>query len=334
MPQPGTAPPRDSSGARRPTGRRRDGSQVSANNPFALIEHVGEDCAGAVQFVRPDRLDRLETGSVSWVTVEDLGERIRRLRADPTSWLGPDDRAGHFSLAGAQAKFAVLRGGEEVGRSLRGDRHHPYREADIRSVRRPARRRAPLPVGGHQGGAAGGAIGGRRLRRGVGRRDDPLRPLSTGRSPLRRAGASGGLLPSDVGDAGAEVPVGRRSRASRSVPARADRDPRRAWRRGMCASRHRACVQLADRRQRRPRQELLAADVRIRRAVGAALRQRVGIGSALVRALLTAADVAHVPLVVPLGSPRYYGRFGFRPAPQLGVAAPDAGWGDAFKVDR
>ncbi len=29
--------------------------QVSARNPFRLLSHVGEDCAGAVQFVRPDR---------------------------------------------------------------------------------------------------------------------------------------------------------------------------------------------------------------------------------------------------------------------------------------
>ena len=33
--------------------------QVSARNVFALISHVGEDCAGAVQFVTPDRLQRL-----------------------------------------------------------------------------------------------------------------------------------------------------------------------------------------------------------------------------------------------------------------------------------
>src|SRR5262249_4178987 len=31
--------------------------QVSARNPFALMSHVGEDCAGAVQFVRPERLN-------------------------------------------------------------------------------------------------------------------------------------------------------------------------------------------------------------------------------------------------------------------------------------
>jgi len=60
--------------------------------------------------------------------------------------------------------------------------------------------------------------------------------------------------------------------------------------------------------------------------------QGAGIGSALMDALLTAADVAHVPLVVLLGSPRYYGRFGFRPAEQLGVTPPEADWGDAFQA--
>lgn len=88
---------------------------VSARNPFALLEHVGEDCAGAVQFVRPDRLDQLEPGGVRWIDAETLGERIRQLRADPTSWLGPDDRSGQFSLAGAQAKFAILREGDRWG---------------------------------------------------------------------------------------------------------------------------------------------------------------------------------------------------------------------------
>jgi serine/threonine-protein kinase HipA len=33
--------------------------RVSPRNPFRLIEHVGEDCAGAVQFARPDRLENL-----------------------------------------------------------------------------------------------------------------------------------------------------------------------------------------------------------------------------------------------------------------------------------
>jgi putative acetyltransferase len=60
--------------------------------------------------------------------------------------------------------------------------------------------------------------------------------------------------------------------------------------------------------------------------------QGMGIGSALMDALLTAADAAHVPLIVLLGSPRYYRRFGFRPAERLGVTPPEAGWGDAFQA--
>jgi putative acetyltransferase len=60
--------------------------------------------------------------------------------------------------------------------------------------------------------------------------------------------------------------------------------------------------------------------------------QGAGIGSALMNALLTAADAAHVPLVVLLGSPRYYSRFGFRPAEELGVLSPEPQWGDAFQA--
>ena len=60
--------------------------------------------------------------------------------------------------------------------------------------------------------------------------------------------------------------------------------------------------------------------------------QATGIGSALMHALLAAADAADVPLVVLLGAPQYYGRFGFRPATELGVIAPEPEWGDAFQA--
>ena len=62
--------------------------------------------------------------------------------------------------------------------------------------------------------------------------------------------------------------------------------------------------------------------------------QGMGIGSALMDALLSAADVAHVPLVVLLGSPQYYSRFGFRRAKELGVIPPEPEWGDAFQARR
>ena len=84
--------------------------QVSARNPFALISHVGEDCAGAAQFVRPDRLDAvLGQGPVEieWLDERSIAERLRILRADHAAWRIPHD-TGQFSLAGAQPKTALL----------------------------------------------------------------------------------------------------------------------------------------------------------------------------------------------------------------------------------
>ena len=60
--------------------------------------------------------------------------------------------------------------------------------------------------------------------------------------------------------------------------------------------------------------------------------QGTGIGSALMEAHLVAADAAGVPVIVLLGSPQYYSRFGFRPAQELGVISPEPAWGDAFQA--
>lgn len=61
-------------------------------------------------------------------------------------------------------------------------------------------------------------------------------------------------------------------------------------------------------------------------------RQGRGIGSALVRTGLEAADAARVPVVVVLGDPGYYGRFGFVPAATLGIEPPVASWQPAFQA--
>jgi putative acetyltransferase len=61
-------------------------------------------------------------------------------------------------------------------------------------------------------------------------------------------------------------------------------------------------------------------------------RQRAGVGSALMHALLGAADALDETLVGLLGDPAYYGRFGFVPAQTIGVAAPDPSWGHYFQV--
>jgi serine/threonine-protein kinase HipA len=84
--------------------------QVSARNVFALISNVGEDCAGAVQFVAPDRLDAIRNGTedkVEWLDEFDIAKRLQALRQDHAAWRLPHD-TGQFSLAGAQPKTALL----------------------------------------------------------------------------------------------------------------------------------------------------------------------------------------------------------------------------------
>lgn len=57
-----------------------------------------------------------------------------------------------------------------------------------------------------------------------------------------------------------------------------------------------------------------------------------GIGSALMRDALAVADEREEPFVVVLGSPAYYGRFGFVPASDHGIEGPYESAGDAFQV--
>ena len=84
--------------------------QVSPRNAFALLSHVGEDCAGAVQFIPPERLETLlakRSDRINWLTEKEVGERLRILQADHSAWRLQGD-AGLFSLAGAQPKTALL----------------------------------------------------------------------------------------------------------------------------------------------------------------------------------------------------------------------------------
>lgn len=90
--------------------------QVSPRNVFALISHVGEDCAGAAQFVRPERVsDVLQAKSrVEWLNEADIAVRLRTVREDLAASRLPGD-TGQFSLAGAQAKTALLYDGKRWG---------------------------------------------------------------------------------------------------------------------------------------------------------------------------------------------------------------------------
>jgi len=60
--------------------------------------------------------------------------------------------------------------------------------------------------------------------------------------------------------------------------------------------------------------------------------QRQGIGSELVRSGLEACRYIQRPVVVVLGHPEYYPRFGFRPAAPLGLRYRDPSYDHAFFV--
>ncbi len=91
--------------------------QVSPRNPFALLLHVGEDCAGAVQFAAPDRVAEVTgpaASEIDWIDEAEIATRLRALREDASAWRQPRD-PGRFSLAGAQPKTAFLFDGARWG---------------------------------------------------------------------------------------------------------------------------------------------------------------------------------------------------------------------------
>ena len=59
-----------------------------------------------------------------------------------------------------------------------------------------------------------------------------------------------------------------------------------------------------------------------------------GVGSALMHAVLAAADACDIAAVALVGDPAYYDRFGFEPASRWGITPPDPAWEPAFQVRR
>lgn len=91
--------------------------QVSARNPFSLLAHVGEDCAGAVQFASQERVDALlgtSPARIDWLDEAEIAARLKLLREDHAAARRPDD-VGQFSLAGAQPKTAFFLDGRRIG---------------------------------------------------------------------------------------------------------------------------------------------------------------------------------------------------------------------------
>ncbi len=74
---------------------------------FGLIAAIGSDAAGGAVFLpTEDYPQQLDTGHVEPIAEAGIADRLRRLRADDTDWLGEDE---HWSLAGAQSKFTLRR---------------------------------------------------------------------------------------------------------------------------------------------------------------------------------------------------------------------------------
>ena len=84
--------------------------QVSSRNVFRLIEQVGEDCAGAIQFISEANehtlLNQPYSEQVQWLSDSELNQRIRLVLENHASQRLSND-IGQFSLAGAQAKIAL-----------------------------------------------------------------------------------------------------------------------------------------------------------------------------------------------------------------------------------
>ncbi|WP_051439728.1 type II toxin-antitoxin system HipA family toxin [Methylobacterium sp. 10] len=82
--------------------------QVSARNPFSLLAHTGEDCPGAIQLVREERLNAVTgRGEIEWIDEKEIGRRLAELRRDAGTSGRVSGETGQFSLAGAQPKTAL-----------------------------------------------------------------------------------------------------------------------------------------------------------------------------------------------------------------------------------
>ena len=97
--------------------RRRWAAQNDAPSarPIDLLgTPLGLECAGAVQFCRPGREESLHalSGGLEPQSEGQIAAWVRRARQDWSAWEGLGAR-GQFSLAGAQAKCALHRDGQQ-----------------------------------------------------------------------------------------------------------------------------------------------------------------------------------------------------------------------------
>ena len=91
--------------------------QVSPGDTLGLLAAIGEDCPGAIQLVRPERVVEVlrdDREHVEWLSEKDVAARLRILGQQKAAWRLTGD-IGRFSLAGYQPKTALLFDGRRWG---------------------------------------------------------------------------------------------------------------------------------------------------------------------------------------------------------------------------
>lgn len=93
--------------------------QVSGQNDFALLDHIGGECAGAVTFLAPGQALPVpnRNGDVQWLSDEEVVAILDELPRRPML-AGKDGL--RLSLAGAQDKLPVVFDGARIGLPLNG----------------------------------------------------------------------------------------------------------------------------------------------------------------------------------------------------------------------
>ena len=88
--------------------------QISGQNDFALLDHIGGECAGAVTLLEPGQSPRLAVAGddVEWLSDEDVIAILEELPRRPML-AGKDGL--RLSLAGAQDKLPVVVQGNRIG---------------------------------------------------------------------------------------------------------------------------------------------------------------------------------------------------------------------------
>ena len=107
--------------------------QVSRQNDFALLDHIGGECAGAVTFLKPGHQlpHPAMGGEVEWLNDDELISILDELPRRPML-AGKDGL--RLSLAGAQDKLPVVVNGDRIGLPRNGTPSSHILKPAIRAV--------------------------------------------------------------------------------------------------------------------------------------------------------------------------------------------------------